>query len=729
MNGTTSKHPSIAAAAALLALLATATAPAQDPAAREQPRPDSRRERTSAAPQRPRQDPARTGASLPDLARGGSDIVEDFRDADAGFDFERSEVMIPMRDGVKLFTVLVRPRKLDGPAPIVLTRTPYDADEETSRAASPRGVMILPADDEPLLRNGYIRAYQDVRGIHGSEGDYVMTLPPRGPLNSSDVDHSTDTWDTIEWLVKNVPGNNGKVGITGVSYDGFLTLMALLDPHPALAAAAPMNAMVEGWIGDDWYHNGALRQTMIEYVYAQTSSKDADRALPFGYHDLYQAFLDAGSAAAVARRYGVDRLPAWRRLVENPAYTDFWRLQAVDKMLAEVERTVPTLHVHGLFDQEDIYGPLLAYQALEEKDRRNDRNVLVIGPWHHGQQTGEASSLGPLRWGSDTGLWFREQVLQRFWDQHLKGIEPASKLSPVYAFETGRNRWLELEAWPPPGVVPRKLHLLAEGGLGFTPPRTAETSAPAGRAGNSGAGGAGPAASRAGADPADAAPAGVEAADADYTEYVSDPRKPVPYRAPPVRPLWSDDSTWRQWLVDDQRPPATRADVLVFSTEPLEEPLTVSGEVVANLFASVTGTDADFVVKLIDVYPPEVRSQPELGGYQLMISADIFRGRYHAGFEKAEPLPPNHVVELRFRLPHANHTFLPGHRVMVQVQSSWFPLYDRNPQTFVDNVAEARPEDYRAAIHRVHHSPAAASFLELPVRQPAQARPVSRGRR
>lgn len=361
--------------------------------------------------------------AVPDLARGGSDIVDDFRVSEQGWNYTRRTAMIPMRDGVRLFTVIVTPKQASGPMPIILTRTPYDADGETTRSASPDVAMILGVDDELLVRNGYVRVYQDVRGMHRSEGDYVMTLPPRGAMNSGRVDHSTDAWDTIEWLLNNVEGSNGRVGITGVSYDGFLVLMALLDPHPALAAAVPMNAMVEGFIGDDWYHNGALRQTMVEYIYSQTTSKSAALQMPFGYHDLYQAFLDAGSAAAVAKRYGADRLPAWRRLIENPAYNDFWRLQAVDRMLAKTERTVPTLHVHGLFDQEDIYGPILAYDALEEQDAKNGRNYLVLGPWHHGQQTREASSLGPFRWGSDTGLFFREEVLQPFWDEHLKGSQ------------------------------------------------------------------------------------------------------------------------------------------------------------------------------------------------------------------------------------------------------------------------------------------------------------------
>ncbi len=621
--------------------------------------------------------PGAAALQLPDLARAGSDIVSGFEPTTEGWNFERRTEMIPMRDGVRLYTVIIVPKPRQGPMPIVITRTPYDAEAQTSRTSSPDVAMTLGVDDELLVRNGYARVYQDVRGIHHSEGDYVMNLPPRGPLNSGEVDHTTDTWDTIDWLIKNVPGNNGKVGITGVSYDGFLTLQALIDPHPALAAAVPMNAMAEVWIGDDWYHNGAFRQTMIEYVYGQTTGKEAERKLPYGYHDLYQAFLDAGSADAFARKSGADRLPAWRRLVEHPAYTDFWKLQAVDQALLKATRVVPTLHVHGLFDQEDIYGPILAYSALERRD--SNRTHIVLGPWHHGQQTREASSLGPLQWGADTGLYFRAEVLQPFWDEYLKGVPPREiGAGTVLAFDTGDHRWREFDGWPPTAIERRKLYLQPSGGLAFT------------------------------------APPAAAAADAS-TSFVSDPAKPVPYRVPPIRPTWAADSSWRRWLVDDQRPFATRPDVLTFESEPLTEPLALRGEVVADLFASTTGADADWVVKLIDVHPPEVRANPELGGYQLMISGDIMRGRYHRGFDQPAPVEPGAVVEYRFRMPHASHTFLPGHRIMVQVQSSWFPLYDRNPQTWVDNIAFARPEDYRAATHRVHHAASAASFIELPV--------------
>jgi putative CocE/NonD family hydrolase len=619
-------------------------------------------------------------AQTVDLASGGSDIPETFSTVTESFDHTRLEVMIPMRDGVRLFTVVLIPKHGDGPMPIVLTRTPYDADEATSRVTSPRMAMSLGISDEPLVRNGYIRAYQDARGKHGSEGEYIMTLPPRGPLNSGAIDHGTDTWDTIDWLLANVPNNNGRVGITGVSYAGYLTLMALIDPHPALAAAIPVNPMVDGWIGDDWFHNGAFRVAMLDYVYAQTSSRDSSYEIPLGYYDMYTGVLEAGSAGELGRRYGADRLPAWTRLMDNPAYTEFWQEQAVDRLLAAVPLKVPTMTVHGLFDQEDIYGPIATYLALESKDRGNDMNSLVIGPWIHGQSWGDGSALGTVRLGADTSLYFREHVRQAFWDKYLKGIEPSRPIPPVLAFETGANEWRSYDAWPPQGRVERtRLYLHDAGGLSFEAPGAGES----------------------------------------FTEYVSDPAKPVPYRVRPIRPLSSGNyDTWRWWLTYDQRPFSDRTDVVTFVSEPLTESLTISGEVAATLYASTSGSDADWVVKLVDLYPNEVPAQPELGGYELMISADILRGRYRESFETARPIPPGQVLPYRIRMPNANHTFRPGHRIMVHVQSSWFPLYDRNPQTFVPSIMWAQPGDYQKATMRVYHSGDAVSFIELPVQHP-----------
>lgn len=620
-------------------------------------------------------------------AAAQTEIPKDFSPVTEAFDFERRVVKIPMRDGVKLNTVIVIPKNTAKPAPIILTRTPYGAEKPTSQASSPFAAMTLPLSDEPYLREGYIRVYQDVRGRYGSEGDYIMTLPVRGPLNTRKVDHTTDTYDTIDWLVKNVAGNNGRVGVTGVSYPGWLTLMSILEPHPALKAAVPMYPMVDGWIGDDFYHNGAFRQTMFEWIYNMGADKSSKYSPPFGYRDMYEAYMDAGSADAFAARYKGDQLATWRKLVDNPSYNAFWRGQAVQGLLAQKPLRVPTMFVHGLFDQEDNFGAPAAYQAMEAKDAANDQVYLVAGPWNHGQSQGEGSSLGAIKWDSNTSLWFREKVLLPFWNQHLKGQAPAQPIPPVLAFETGTNEWRTYARWPADGrAQTTRIYLQPGGRLAF--------SAPSGGS--------------------------------SYAEYVSDPAKPVPYRVRPVLSMYSPDSSWNRWLVDDQRPFADRPDVLTFVSEPLKAPLTISGDVSATLFASTTGTDADWVVKVIDVYPPEVRADAALGGYQLMISGDIMRGRYREDPSNPKAITPGQVAPYKVRLPVANHTFLPGHRVMVQVQSSWFPLYDRNPQTFVPNIGKARPGDYRAAVHRIHFAPGSASFVELPVVRAAPARVAAR---
>ncbi len=612
---------------------------------------------------------------VPPLA-AQSEIPPDFSPVTEAFDHERREVMIPMRDGVKLHTVIVTP-KGSAPAPIILTRTPYGAHKPTTQASSPHASIALPVADEPLLRAGYIRVYQDVRGRYDSEGDYVMTLPLRGELNKWKVDQTTDTYDTIDWLVKNVARNNGRVGITGVSYPGWLTLMGIIEPHPALKAAVPMYPMVDGWIGDDFYHNGALRQTMFEWVYNLTSHKRSDYSPPFGYRDLYEAYLSAGSADALARRLGADKLPTWRKIVDNPSYNAFWRGQAVQDLLVNRPLKVPVLMVHGLFDQEDNFGGIAAYRTLEAKDTANDMVYLAVGPWNHGQSQHEGSTLGAMRWDADTSLWFRNKVLQPFWDQHLKGVAPAQRVPPVVAFDTGTHEWRTSQSWPADGQVsPVRIHLQPGGRLAFAAPRP-------------------------------------NAEAATYAEYVSDPAKPVPYRVRPVLAMYNAESTWKLWLADDQRPFSDRTDVLTFVSEPLTEPFAISGEVAATLFASTTGTDSDWVVKLIDVFPPEVRANATLGGYQLMVSGEILRGRYRESLETPKAIVPGEVAPYRVRMPEANHTFLPGHRIMVQVQSSWFPLYDRNPQTFVANIGKAQLGDYRAATQRIWFTPERASYVEV----------------
>jgi putative CocE/NonD family hydrolase len=600
------------------------------------------------------------------------------------FDYARRDVMIPMRDGVRLHTVILVPKGAQR-APILLTRTPYNATELTSHAQSSHLGSVLSGYDnatDVIVEGGYIRAVQDIRGKYESEGDYVMNRPLHGPQNPTPVDHSTDTYDTIDWLVKNVPETNGKVGILGISYDGFLPLMALVNPHPALKVSVPMNPMVDGWRGDDWFHNGAFRQQGMGYIYEQEATRKNEAKWWTSHFDDYDVYMNAVSAGELARRHGLEQVGFWRKILEHPSYDAFWSDQAMDKILAAQPLKVPVMLVHSLWDQEDIYGAPAVYKAIEPKDTRNDMVFLVMGPWHHGQEILEGSSLGALKFGSDTALHFRREILRPFLDQYLKDGAPTADVPPVSAYETGTNTWRRLSSWPSGcasgcTVKPTPLHLSAGLKLRFTPP---------------------------------------SASDAPFDEYVSDPAKPVPFRARPIQPQGYDNGlTWSYWLVDDQREASGRPDVLVFTSDVLTAPLKISGEPVANLVASTSGTDADWVVKLIDVYPDEVAGQKDMGGYQLMVSADIFRGRYRESLAKAAPITAGAPLPYRFALPTANHVFLPGHRMMVQVQSSWFPLYDRNPQTFVPSVFWAKPEDYRKAVQRIHHAPGQASFVELPL--------------
>ena len=600
------------------------------------------------------------------------------------FDYVKRDVMIPMRDGVKLHTVILVPKGANR-APILLTRTPYNANDLTGHAQSSHLGPILTGYDnatDVIVEGGYIRVIQDVRGKYGSEGDYVMNRPLRGPQNPTPVDHATDTYDTIDWLVKHTPESNGKVGILGISYDGFLPLMALVDPHPALKVSVPMNPMVDGWMGDDWFHNGAFRQQNMTYVYEQAGTRANDQKWWTSHFDDYDMFMQAGSAGDLGRRRGLEQVGFWRKILEHPAYDAFWRDQAVDKQLAARPLTVPVMLVHSLWDQEDIYGAIAVYKAIKPKDTSNDKVFLVMGPWHHGQEIEDGSSLGVLKFNSDTALYFRREILRPFLDQYLKDGAPKADVAPVMAFETGTNKWQRLPSWPAgcaSGCVVRPTPLYLGAGLkvGFNAPRTG---------------------------------------DASFDEYVSDPAKPVPFRARPIQPIGYDHGlTWPTWLVDDQREASGRPDVVAFVSDVLSAPVKISGQPMVNLIASTSGTDADWVVKLIDVYPDEVAGQPALGGYQLMVSADIFRGRYRESFETASAIAADRPLPYRFALPTANHVFLPGHRLMVQVQSSWFPLYDRNPQTFVPSIFRATPGDYRKATQRIYHAAGQASFIELPV--------------
>jgi putative CocE/NonD family hydrolase len=599
------------------------------------------------------------------------------------FDYIKREVMIPMRDGVKLKTIILIPRGAHR-APILLTRTPYGAMDRMVKNNSAHLSALIDSNDvadDAVVNGGYIRATQDVRGKHGSEGDYVMTRPLRGPLNPTEVDHSTDTYDTIDWLVKNVPESNGKVGILGISYDGFTSLMALVNPHPALRAAVPINAMVDGWRGDDWFHNGAFRLDSLTYFEGQEASRESDIPWWTSHYDDYDSWLSVGSASGMVRLHGLEQVGFTAKVMNHPAYDAFWQDQALDKILAKQGVTVPTMLVHSLWDQEDIYGNIALYKALKAQQPDNPNLYLVIGPWFHHQERLDGSAVGPIRFGSDTAQYFRLHVLRPFLDHFLKDEPTPVGITPVTAFETGTNRWLALSTWPSGcqsgcGIDHQNLYLQSGGNLHL---------------GTS------------------------DGAASDFESYVSDPAKPVPYLTRPIHIGDEGETSWQTWLVSDQRDPASRTDVLSFSTPVLKESVKISGQPIANLVASTSGTDGDFVVKLIDVYPDEMGREPKMGGYELMISADILRGRYRDSFSNPKAIPPDQKQAYRFSLPTANHVFLPGHRIMVQVQSSWFPVYDRNPQTYVENIFFAKPADYKKATIKIFDGGSNASFVDLPV--------------
>jgi putative CocE/NonD family hydrolase len=586
-------------------------------------------------------------------------------------DFTLREEMVPMRDGVKLYTLILTPKNPSGNLPILLERTPYDAVRGIRESSTKLAVSL----GNRYMCDGCIFAIQDLRGRFKSEGDYAMYRVPRGQFNRTTTDETTDAWDTIDWLVKNVASNNGRVGIWGTSYPGWLTLAALREPHPALAAAVPFNPVVDVWKADDWFHWGAFRAAYaFDFIYSMETRKGSSVHYPYEARDVYTWLLAQGAVGTGFAPRLDERHEMWTRLVESPSYGPYWRDVAADQWFDTPARVVPTLHVHGLWDQEDIYGAPAAYAAMEKHDGSNDQNFFVAGPWYHGQHFADGSRLGKISFDEDTAKRFRLEILVPFLDRFLKGKQ-APAPSPVNAFETGTNRWRQFQKWPPENKV-RRLYLQPNGGLAWQPPTVASSS----------------------------------------TEYVSDPAKPVP-NAP--RPNLGFDyqnpasiEAWRRWLVEDLRFVDGRPDVVTWASEPLAEAVTVRGPVTANLFAETTGTDADWVVKLIDVYPDDA-SPSEMAGYELMISADIFRGRYRENLESPKALAPNQVLEYTLSLPHANHTFLPGHRLMVQVQSTWFPLYDRNPQTFVPSIMTAPPSSYKAQRQRVHHSAGHPTHLEL----------------
>ena len=613
-----------------------------------------------------------------------NDIPDKFVDRLANQDYSKRIEMIPMRDGVKLHTIILIPQGAAS-VPIVLTRTPYNAAKRAQRSLHHSLQATLPMADEEFARAGYIRAWQDARGKYGSEGDYVMARPVRGPLNATSVDHTTDAWDTIDWLVKNIPQCNGKVGMIGSSYEGFTVAMALLDPHPALKAAVPESPLIDGWMGDDWFNYGAFRNGMLGYIRMQTAQRGEGEVNPSDAFDAYEEFLRAGSTGDYVRAHGLEQLPWVTRMMAHPAYDAFWQAQALDKLLAKHPSSVPTLWEQGLWDQEDMWGANHAWRALKTAGHK-DNNWLVLGPWSHSQVNREGFSLGPLRWEGDTATQFRRDMVMPFFNEHLRDGAPA-QLARVTAYNTGENRWERLSDWPSDCESDRiaalkPLYLDAGFSLSFDQP-------------------------------------GESAARADT--YVSDPGKPVPFLPRPVMdPFFEFWTTakgylpWSKWLVQDQRFVDGRTDVLTYETPVLASPVRVRGAPIADIRAITTGSDGDFVVKLIDVYPAVYANDPPLGGYQLPIALSIFRGRYRESFTHPTAIPPNVPQSYRFELPNVNHVFLPGHRIMVQIQSTLFPLYDRNPQSFVPNIFEAKPDDYQAATVTVLRSANNPSAIWLP---------------
>jgi len=615
-----------------------------------------------------------------------NDVPAAVKDAAQKRDYELREVMIPMRDGVKLHTLVFVPNGAKD-APILMNRTPYDAVGRSTRADSLSLAGTLPLQDEFYVKAGYIRVYQDVRGKYGSEGDYVMTRPLRGPLNSSAVDHSTDTWDTIDWLVKNLPESNGRVGMIGSSYEGFTTAMALIDPHPALKAAVPQGPLLDGWMGDDWFHYGAFRNLMLGYAHMQTGQRGPGKITPSYVFDKYEEYLRAGSTGDYIRANGLDQFPFVQRLLEHPSYDAYWQGQALDKIIVARPSKVPTLWTQGLWDQEDMWGANHAWRALKAAGLEAN-NWLVLGPWNHIQVNRVGDALGPMTWGEDTAMHYRREILLPFLNEHLRG-GPHVNLARVTVYNTGEKRFEGFDTWPQScaqgcAKQAKPLYVGAGRSLSFDAP----TQATGGDA------------------------------------YTSDPANPVPFLPRPlIDPFGTMTTTalgnaydpWSKWLVRDQRFVDGRPDVLTYETPVLTAAVRVQGIPVADLRVSTTGTDGDFVVKLIDVYPTMDPVNVENSGYQLPIALDIFRGRYRDSFEHPTAIAANRPTRIRFDLPNVNHVFLPGHRIMVQIQSTLFPLYDRNPQTFVPNIFNARPADYRKAEVTILRNKTQATAIELPV--------------
>lgn len=589
--------------------------------------------------------------------------------------YRKKTVMLPVRDGVKLYTVILSPVGNAQPLPVLISRTPYGADipvpEDSTVNLS--GVPYY----GNMAKEGYIFVFQDIRGKYKSEGSMEIHQPLIHAVEKNAVDESTDTWDTVDWLIKNVNNNNGRAGIFGISYPGWLALVGAVDPHPALKAASEQACMGDLFMGDDFHHNGAFRLSYgMEYTYEVEYDKTTDSDFPFPQFDLYDWYLRLGSLKNVNEKYFHNRIPTWNNFVKHPNYDAFWQKNSPLNYIHHPQ--IPQLHVGGYYDQEDINGPQLMYAHMEKKDSFH-RNYIVLGPWNHGQWArGRADSLGKISFESNTATWF--QALQKKWfDYWLKGIEsnqPADTyFSEANCFQTGSNQWKTYSNWPPKEAVLQKLYA--------GPGNTASFVKPAAKNG--------------------------------YTAFISDPAKPVPYRIQPIEATYGPGSRWRPWQVEDQRFVTSRPDVVSFTTDSLTEDLTVTGKIMAHLIASTSGTDADWVVKLIDVYPAFDPKNLLMSNFHLPVAMEVFRGRFRKSFSNPSPLTPNKPEEFVIDLHDINHVFKKGHHIMIQVQSSWFPVIDRNPQKYVPNIFEAKETDFIKAEHRIYTNAVQSTYIELPV--------------
>lgn len=581
----------------------------------------------------------------------------------------KKSYMIPMRDGVKLFTVVLLPEKCTDKVPLLMQRTPYGADipikEDSTIKAEEMGAM------KNMAMEGYIFVFQDIRGKFKSEGTMQIHLPVIHVELKGAIDESTDTWDTVDWLVRNIPGNNGKAGLLGISYPGWLALVGAVDPHPALKASSEQACMGDLFLGDDFHHNGAFRLSYgFEYTYSVESGKGSAR-FEFPQFDLYGWYLNLGSLKNVNDRYFHNRIPTWNNFASHSDYDSFWQKDSPLSYVSGAE--IPMLHVGGYYDQEDINGPQLMYTRMEKKDKAN-RNFIVLGPWNHGQWGGtEASSLGRISFDSNTAEWFHD-LQKRWFDFWLKG-EGKGNFDEASCFQTGTNQWRTYKTWPPVEAEMKRLYPTADHGVSFTKPASA----------------------------------------GGTVSYISDPSKPVPYRALPIEATYSHGSRWYSWHVEDQRFVATRPDVLCFTGDTLKDNFTVTGDVSAHIIVSTTESDLDLVVKLIDVYPDFDKHDRLMSQYQLPVAMEVFRCRFRNSFTNPEPMIPGKPEEVTIDLHQINHTFLKGHRLMVQIQSSWFPVIDRNPQKYVQNIFEAGDKDFVSAKHTVYCNSQFSSYIELPV--------------